>query len=126
MRFLFTVIIVLIGGLFSAHSSLSQPQQTAPAKQYFIAIFSRGPAWDAAKPPNEQVGFKEHSANLQRLRSEKKIPIGGRYSDKGMVIVEAQSVEEAQSLFSSDVMVTKKTFNLELHNFRPFYKGSIE
>ena len=126
MRFLFILIIVLFGGLSSAHNSFFASQQPAQAKQYFIAIFSRGPAWETAKPANEQIGFKEHSENLQRLRSEKKIPIGGRYSDKGMVIVEAQSEEEAQLLFSSDVMVVKKTFTLELNRFRPFYKGSIE
>jgi hypothetical protein len=109
-----------------AQSSTTTPQQTAPAKQYFIAIFSRGPAWDEAKPANEQIGFKEHSDNLRRLRSEKKISIGGRYGEKGMVIVEAQNEGEARSLFASDVMVEKKTFTLELNQFRPFYKGSIE
>jgi hypothetical protein len=104
----------------------SDPQQPTPAKQYFIAIFSRGPAWDQKKPANEQVGFKEHSENLRRLRAEKKIPIGGRYGEKGMVIIEAQTEDEARSLFASDVMLEKKTFELELHQFRPFYKGSIE
>ena len=120
------LIIVLLGCLSPASSSFSAPQQTPPAKQYFIVIFSRGPAWEAAKPANEQIGFKEHSENLQRLRSEKKIPIGGRYSDKGMLIVEAKSEEEAQTLFSGDVMVAKKTFTMELHQFRPFYKGTVE
>lgn len=56
----------------------------------------------------------------------KKIPIGGRYSDKGMVLVEAQSEDEAQSLFSGDVMVGEKSFTLELHRFRLFYKGAVE
>jgi hypothetical protein len=63
---------------------------------------------------------------VKRLRNEKKIPIGGRYGDKGMVIVEAKSEAEARALFASDVMVEKKTFTLELQEFRPFYKGSIE
>ena len=43
-----------------------------------------------------------------------------------MVILEANSEEEARSHFTSDVMITKKTFDLELHEFRPFYKGSID
>jgi hypothetical protein len=60
------------------------------------------------------------------LRAEKRIAIGGRFGDKGMVIVEATSEDDARSLFVSDVMVSKKTFTLELHQFRPFYKGSIE
>ena len=120
------LIILLVICLSSASSSFSSPPQTSPAKQYFIVIFARGPAWEAAKPANEQVGFKEHSENLQRLRSEKKIPIGGRYSDKGMVIVEAKSEAEAQTMFSGDLMVAKKTFTMELHHFRPFYKGAVE
>ena len=120
------LLVVMLGACCVLAQSVVTPPQTAPAKQYFIAIFSRGPAWDDAKPANEQIGFKEHSDNLRRLRAEKKIAIGGRYGDKGMVIVEAQNEVEARSLFASDVMVEKKTFILELTQFRPFYKGTIE
>jgi hypothetical protein len=101
-------------------------QQPAAEKQYFIAIFSRGPPWDNAKEATEQIGFKEHSENIRRLRTEKRIAIGGRYGDKGMVIVEAKDEADARSLFATDMMVAKKTFDLELHQFRPFYKGTIE
>ena len=120
------LLIVMLGAYCVMAQSVVTTPQTAPAKQYFIAIFSRGPAWDDAKPANEQIGFKEHSDNLRRLRAEKKISIGGRYGDKGMVIVEAPNEVEAKSLFASDVMVEKKTFILELNQFRPFYKGAIE
>jgi len=124
---LLVLLLVLVGTAFSlAQTPGSGPQQTTPAKQYFIAIFSRGPEWVVDKQVNEQVGFKDHSANLQRLRAEKRIPIGGRYSDKGMVIVEAKDEAEARSLFDGDVMLQKQTFALELHQFRPFYKGAIE
>lgn len=122
------VVVAIVFGvcLSLANVPAPAPQETAPAKRYFIAIFSRGTAWDEKKPANEQAGFKDHSENLQRLRAEKKIPIGGRYGDKGMVIVEAQNEAEARTLFASDEMVLKKTFTLELHEFRPFYRGSIE
>lgn len=113
----------LTGGVALAQSPTPTP---APAKQYFIAIFSKGPAWDDAKQANEQAGFKEHSENLRRLRTDKRIPIGGRYADKGMVIVEAKNEAEARSLFASDLMLEKKTFTLELNEFRPFYRGAIE
>jgi len=126
MRLSVIFTIVLCSCLSLAQSADRPPQQTAPAKQYFIAIFSRGTAWEDAKPANEQIGFKEHSENLRRLRAEKRIAIGARYGDKGMVIVEAKNESDARSLFVSDVMVLKKTFTLELHQFRPFYKGSIE
>jgi hypothetical protein len=121
------VLLTMILGLtFSAVQPAAPTPQEPAAKQYFIVIFSRGPAWEDAKPANEQVGFKEHSENLRRLRTEKRIPIGGRYGEKGMVIVEAKDEDEARSLFATDIMVQKKTFALELHQFRPFYKGAIE
>ena len=120
-RVLFAAVLLLAAPL-----SLPVAQETPQAKKYFIAIFSRGPAWDASKPANEQVGVKEHSDNLRRLRTEKRIPVGGRYGDKGMVILEAGNEEDARSQFASDQMVTKKTFALELHEFRAFYKGTIE
>jgi hypothetical protein len=124
---LLVILLALVGAAFSsAQTPGSAPQQTTPTKQYFIAIFSCGPEWVADKQANEQVGFKEHSANLQRLRAEKRIPIGGRFADKGMVFVEAKDEAEARSLFDGDVMLQKKTFVLELHQFRPFYKGAIE
>ena len=126
MRLLVILTFALCACLSLAQSADRPPQQTAQTKQYFVAIFSRGTAWEDAKPANEQIGFKEHSENLRRLRSEKRIAIGGRYGDKGMVIVEAKNEDDARSLFVSDVMVAKKTFTLELHQFRPFYKGSIE
>lgn len=126
MKLPLILTIVLSACLTLAQSADRPPQQTAQTKQYFIAIFSRGTAWDDAKPANEQIGFKEHSDNLRRLRSEKRLAIGGRYGDKGMVIVEAPNEDDARSLFASDVMLSKKTFTLELHQFRPFYKGSIE
>ena len=126
MRLSVILTIVFCTCLSLAQSDDRPPQQTAQTKQYFIAIFSRGTAWEDAKPANEQIGFKEHSENLRRLRAEKRIAIGGRYGDKGMLIVEATSEEDARSLFTSDVMVSKKTFTLELQQFRPFYKGSIE
>lgn len=121
---------ILLAAFLTAGIALTQSPtptpQPSPTKQYFIAIFSKGPAWDEAKPANEQAGFKEHSENLRRLRADKRIPIGGRYGDKGMVIVEARNAAEAQSLFTADVMLEKKTFTLELQEFRPFYRGAIE
>ena len=123
---LLVLLAIAVGVSFPLVPTQSSPPQQVSPKQYFIAIFSRGPEWVADKQANEQIGFKEHSANLQRLRTEKRIPIGGRYSDKGMVFVEAKDEAEARSLFESDVMVQKKTFTLELHQFRPFYKGTIE
>jgi uncharacterized protein YciI len=99
---------------------------TAAKKTLFIAIFSLGPSWQSDKPAHEQAYFKEHSANLKKLRTEKRILIGARYSDKGMIIIAAANEQEARAMLEPDPMVANKVFNLELHQFNPFYKGCTE
>lgn len=95
-------------------------------KKLFIAIFSLGPAWQTDKPAHEQSYFKEHSENLKRLRSEQKILLGARYSDKGMIILSAADEQEARGWLAHDPMVANNVFSLELYPFQPFYYGSIE
>lgn len=95
-------------------------------KKLFIAIFSLGPAWQNDKPAHEQSYFKEHSENLKRLRSEQKILLGARYSDKGMIILSAADEQEARGWLAHDPMIAHNLFSLELHPFHPFYYGSIE
>jgi len=98
----------------------------APQKpSAFVVIFSLGPNWDSSKPADQQRGFREHSANLQRLRSEKSVLLGGRFSDKGMVIVQAADEASARAMFADDIMVKERVFNMELHPFSPFYTGCI-
>ena len=104
----------------------AQDKPQAPAKKYIVAIFTTGPAWDQSKPPNEQKGFKEHSENLRRLRSEKKIVLGARYSDKGLILLDAQSVEEARALFAADPTLKEKVFVLDVYPWNPLFKGCVE
>lgn len=115
-------------------SATTNPITTLPAlqdsaaakKMLFIAIFSLGPSWQADKPAHEQAYFKEHSANLKKLRTEKKILVGARYADKGVIIIVAANEQEARAMVEHDPMVANKVFNLELHQFNPFYKGCID
>ncbi len=61
----------------------------AQAPKLFAVELTRGPAWDAAKPANEQPGFPEHSANIRRLTDTQALVIGARYGDKGLLVVTA-------------------------------------
>ena len=126
MRLSVILTIVLCTCLSLAQSADRPPQQTAQTKQYFIAIFSRGTAWEDAKPANEQIGFKEHSENLRRLRAEKedrdRRPLRRqRNGDRGSHQRRRRTVALCLGCHA-----VEKTFTLELHQFRPFYKGSIE
>ncbi|MGH7494730.1 MAG: YciI family protein [bacterium] len=109
----------------SVRTSAQDTTAAAPAK-YFIAIFSLGSAWQKDKPAHEQLYFKEHSANLRKWREEKKIVVGARYSDKGMIVLSARDEAEARAWLAGDPMVENKVFNLEIYPFNPFYTGCIE
>lgn len=95
----------------------------------FVVHLTTGPAWDASKPPSEQPGMREHSANLARLRSEGKIIIGARYkdsqADKGMIVLRLASRAEVEAEFAKDPMVVEKRFIADIAEFRPFYDGFV-
>jgi hypothetical protein len=90
---------------------------------YFILHYEPGPSWDHEKPANEQVWFTEHSQFLSSLRGSGRAKIGGRYSDKGMIIFTARDHTQADSLLSTDPSVTHETFTAELHSIRFFLQG---
>lgn len=106
--------------------------QTAPApppSQAGLPLFAieirTGPTWDASKPPQEQIGFKEHSANLRRLRENGSLLLGARYSDKGLIVVAAPSIDEARGMMDADPAMSAGTFVFEVHPFSAFYPGTI-
>ena len=97
----------------------------APVVAKLFAIhFTTGPAWDNAKPANEQKFFTEHSANLARLRSAGVLVIGARYGDKGLIIVRASSVSTALAHLAGDPSIAGGVFKVTVDEFTPFYHGS--
>lgn len=97
---------------------------TAPAPLY-AAVFKTGPRWDPGKPPNEQTFFREHSANLAKLRAAGTIVMGARYADVGLVIVSASNETDARKLFEADPSISAGTFALDVHRFSVFYPGMV-
>lgn len=101
-------------------------QNEEKTSSYFVALYTLGENWDTEKQPHEQVYFKEHSSFLAQLRKEKKISVGARYSDTGMLIIQGKDIEEVQQMLHEDLAIQHKLFKLEIHPFAPFYKGCIE
>ena len=91
----------------------------------FIVTFSTGPAWTAGKAPGEQPAFAEHGANLQRLRREGRIALGGRYADKGMIVARFADEAAARGELAADPGVKAGTFTFELAELRPFFEGCL-
>jgi len=114
---LFTALIILSGFAF---------YQTDTEESYFIVTYSTGENWDPNKEPHEQDHFNDHSSHLGDLRKSEKIKLGGRYGDKGMIILIAKDEEEAKSLIFNDPAIKNKLFKAELHPFYHFYSGCVE
>lgn len=98
----------------------------APAAPLYAVEFRTGPGWVAGKPANEQEHFREHSANLRKLREQGALAIGARYADKGFIVLAAESEAAARAMIDADPAVRHGTFVYELHEFAVFYGGSVQ
>jgi uncharacterized protein YciI len=101
----------------------------APSTTIDLPLFAieikTGPKWDPAKPPQDQAFFKEHSANLRRLRDAGALVMGARYSDKGLIVLAAASAAEVQTQMAQDPSIAAGTFVYEVHPFNVFYGGEL-
>ena len=118
---------LLLAALLSAGSAAAQEAPpAAPTAKLFAVTFRTGPAWEAGKPPGEQRHFKDHSANIGKLKSEGRLVVGGRFSDVGLLLVRAASQEEAQSFVDRDPSVAAGIFKAEIHPWSTFAAGCVE
>jgi len=113
------VLLFLLPFFMNAQGSEEQ-------KSHFVALYTVGSLWDMDKNPDEQSYFKEHSAFLSKLRKENAIVMGARYSDTGMIVLQAADLESAKNLLFEDIALQNQLFNVEVHPFNVFYKGCIE
>lgn len=121
-----TALLIAAGFAAAAFAQSPAPPAPAPASApLFAAIFKTGPKWDAAKAPGEQAFFRDHSANLAKLRAAGAVVLGARYADVGLVVVSAATEAEARKLFDADPSVAAGTFSLDVHRFSVFYPGTV-
>ncbi len=100
--------------------------QEATESKLFTMIYTPGEKWDHTITFDQQPFFKEHSSHLQKLRKEGRIVIGGRYSDKGFMLLKAKDSIEADAVVKMDPSVTHQIFEVALFEFSTFYKGCVE
>ena len=112
--------------LFLFGVTISCFAQTEKDIKLFTMIYTPGEKWDATIAFDQQPFFKEHSAHLQKLRKEGRIVIGGRYSDKGFMLLKAKDSLEAVAVITMDPSVTHQIFDVALFKFSPFYEGCVE
>jgi uncharacterized protein YciI len=110
-------------GADARHAPLSADVQSPPKPQLFAVRFQPGPGWDKAKPPADQTGFASHSANLQRLRREGTVVLGGRFADFGLVVVTARDLDAARALFAGDETIAAKVFAMQVDPWATIFEG---
>lgn len=119
-------LFLLLFSMAVVQITYAQEKPEEEKDQYFILIYSPGELWDSSKSPSEQQYFAEHSAHLRDLRNKERITIGGRYSDKGLIILKSKDETEAKEIAESDVSVQNKLFKVEIFLLNAFYKGCID
>lgn len=101
----------------------SQSQST---DSLYVVTYTTGPTWDINKQPFEQPYFKEHSTRLSQLRKDGVIKFGGRYGEKGMIVIASKSFSIAKELILSDDAVIHKLFDADIQKLNIFYEGCLE
>jgi uncharacterized protein len=90
---------------------------------YYIYLLKKGPAWTPDETPEVDALQEEHIANFQRLGAAGKLVVNGPLLDslatsgeiRGIGVLKAASLAEAQELISTDPMVKVGRLIFELH-----------
>ena len=130
----FACLFAMVASVAVRSGAHAQPASAAPAaaaasvpvQNLYAVEIKTGPNWDGDKPPPQQAYFREHSANLKKMRDQGSVVIGARYGDKGLVVVQAASAEEVHAMMKQDPSIQAKTFVYELHEFNVFYGGAVQ
>jgi uncharacterized protein YciI len=92
---------------------------------YYIYLLKKGPTWTPAETPEIAALQEAHLANLKRLGEMGKLVINGPLLDsfatsgeiRGIGVLKAGSLAEAQELISTDPMVKVGRLIFELHTW---------
>jgi ketosteroid isomerase-like protein len=111
-------------GLVLASVLAAQTPQSTPAPKMFAVRLTTGPAWDAARPPNDQAGMREHSANVARMRREGVLVLGARFGEVGLLVLRVPDAAAAAAQFGPDPTIATGVFRLQVDAFTPFAHGN--
>jgi uncharacterized protein len=92
---------------------------------YYIYLLRKGPTWSPEETPEIEALQEAHLANLRRLGQMGKLVINGPLLDafatsgeiRGIGVLKASSLAEAEELISTDPMVKVGRLVSELHTW---------
>lgn len=129
MRLLLRLAALALLATLVSSQAIAQAPASAEADQpnrLFAVQIRTGPKWDASKPARDQLHFREHSANLKRLRDGGHLVMGARYSDVGFIVLSAKSEAAAKAMMDEDPSIKAEVFRYDIHLMSVFYPGTVE
>ena len=111
---------VLVLAMACMLSTTALAEESAPLPR-FIVHLETGPKWDPELPPGEQTQFREHSANMNRLRTDGTILFGARYGEYGLLIFEGASLQAVTDILEADPGVAAGIFKFRVEPISIFY-----
>lgn len=116
-------LMLLIVSALPAQSPAPAPASTPPPALFAVRL-TKGPAWDGAKPPHEQAGMREHSANIARLRREGLLVLGARFGEVGLLVLRLPDEAAVRTQLAPDPAVAGGIFQAQVDLFSPFAHGT--
>ena len=115
------LIVLLAAGALTAFAAEPAAVPAPPPNMavYYLALLHRGSAWTPEQTPEVARVLEGHMANIRRLAAEGKLILAGPFDDdgdlRGLFLLQAASLQEAQELCDSDPAVKAGRLRVELH-----------
>lgn len=115
------VIGAAMAMLLTGAAGASAPPETA--LQPYAITYRPGPAWRAGQPMASQ-GLGPHAAYIQSLEAKGRVYAAGRVGEeRGLAVIRAADLAEAQAILAADPAVTAGIFVGEVDLFAPRFGG---
>ena len=124
MKHLIPLALLSLVTIASAQTPPAAPAPSATAPRLHAVRLSKGPAWDEAKSPNDQLGMKEHSANIARLRREGALVHGARFGELGLLVLRLPDEPAVRAALAPDPTTANGVFKVQIDVYSPFAHGT--
>ncbi|MCS7032896.1 MAG: YciI family protein [Phycisphaerae bacterium] len=115
-RAVYILVSMALGGLLDIRPIRGDSPAEPPRVTLYAAEVRPGEAWRQAEARGEQPDLSRHREYSAELRRRGKIVMAGPFADGsgGLIILRAESLEEAKSLLEKDPAVVEGVFTTEL------------